>query len=86
MERGFGGEGVPDFPGAEAGGYIFRCFLVFFSGRFLGVVFRASRDAFFGFRVPLGVSWGSPGASFSKEFRQFVDFWGGSKGMAGVMF
>ena len=21
MERGFGGEGVPDFPGAEVGGY-----------------------------------------------------------------
>ena len=76
MERGFGGEGVPDFPGWDAGGYIFRCFVVFFSGRFLGVVFRVSRDAFFGFRVPLalGVSRGVSRTSFLKEFREFFDF------------
>ena len=70
MERGFGGEGVRDRAGSEVGGYIFRCFLEFFSARFLGVVFRASRDAFFGFRVPLGVSREVSGTSFLEEIRR----------------
>ena len=86
MERGFGGEGVRDRAGADAGGYIFRCFLVLFSGRFLGVVFRVSRDVFFGFRVPLGVSRGVSRTSFLEEFREFPHFGGGSKSMAGAMF
>ena len=76
MERGFGGEGVPDFPGADAGGYIFRCFLAFFSGGFLSVVFRVPRYAFVGFRVPLGVSRGVSGTSFFGEFREFSYFGG----------
>ena len=86
MERGFGGEGVPDFPGPEVGGYIFRCFLVFRSGRFLSVVFRVSRDVFFGFRVPLGVSRGVSRTSFLEEFRVFPYFGGGSKSISGAMF
>ena len=86
MERGFGGEGVPDFPGPEVGGYIFRCFLVLFSGRFLGVVFRMPRDVFYSFRVPLGVSRGVSRTSFLVEFREFPEFGGGSKSMAGAMF
>ena len=71
MERGFGGEGVRDRAGWEVGGYIFRCFLVFFLC-FFGVVFRASRDAFFGFRVPLGVSRGISRTSFLKNFENFL--------------
>ena len=47
-----------DRAGADAGGYIFRCFFVFFSGRFLGVVFRVSRDVFFWLS---GASGGLPG-------------------------
>ena len=70
----------------DAGGYIFRCFLAFFSGGFLSVVFRVPQDAFFGFRVPLGVSRGVSRASFLEEFREFPHFGGGSKSMAGVMF
>ena len=77
---------MPGGAGPDAGGYIFRCFLVFFSGCFLGVVFRVSRDAFFGFRVPLGVSRGISRTSFLVEFREFPDFGGGSKSMAGFMF
>ena len=88
MERGFGGEGVPDFPGWDAGGYIFRCFLAFVSGRFLGVVFRVPRGSFFlAFGcLLLGVSRGVSGTSFLEEFRQFFDFGGGSKSMAGAVF
>ena len=85
MERWFGGEGVPGRAGWDAGGYIFRCFLVFSSGRFLGVVFRVSRDVFFGFRLPLGVSRGVSRTSFLEEFREFPYFGGGSKSMAGAM-
>ena len=44
---------------------------MFFSCGFLGVVFRVLRDAFFGFRVPLGVSRGSPGRHFWKDFDNF---------------
>ena len=80
------GEGVPDFPGWDAGGYIFRCFLAFCSGRFLGVVFRVSRDVFLAFGCLLGSPAGSPGRHFLQEFRQFSDFGGGSESMAGVMF
>ena len=69
MERGFGGEGVRDRAGADAGGYIFRCFLVCCSGRFLGVVFRVSRDVFFGFQVPLG----SPGGLRERPFQMIFD-------------
>ena len=86
MERGFGGEGVRDRAGWEVGGYIFRFFLEFFSACFFGVVFRESWDAFFGFRVPLGVSRGVSRTSFLEEFREFSNFGGGSKSMAGVMF
>ena len=35
MEGGFGGEGVPDFPGNSAGGFIFNGFF----GVFFQVVF-----------------------------------------------
>ena len=86
MERGFGGEGVRDFAGADAGGYIFRCLLTFFSSGFRSVVFRVPWDAFFGFRVPLGVSRGVSRTSFLEEFREFPHFGGGSKSMAGAMF
>ena len=86
MERGFGGEGVPGFPGSEVGGYIFRCFFEFFSACFFGVAFRESWDAFFGFRAPLGVSRGVSGTSFLEEFREFPNFGCGSKSMAGAMF
>ena len=86
MERGFGGEWVSGFPGAEVGGYIFGCFLAFFSACFFGVVFRESWDVFFGFRVPLGVSRGVSRTSFLEEFREFSNFGGGSKSIAGAMF
>ena len=86
MERGFGGEGMRGRALWDAGGYIFRCFLTFFSNGFLSVVFRLSRDEFFGFRVPLGVSRGVSRTSFLEEFREFPHFGGGSKSMAGVMF
>ena len=62
------------------------CFFEFFSACFFGVVFRESWDAFFGFRVPLGVSRGVSRTSFLEEFREFPNFGGGSKSMAGVMF
>ena len=69
MERGFGGEGVRGRAGWEVGGYIFRCFLEFFSACFFGVVFRESWDVFFGFRVPLGVFRGVFWMLFLEEFR-----------------
>ena len=62
------------------------CFFEFFSACFFGVVFRESWDAFFGFRVPLGVSRGVSRTSFLEEFREFPHFGGGSKSMAGAMF
>ena len=74
-----------DRAGAVAGEYYSGAFY-FFSGCFLRVVFRVSRNAFFGFRVPLGVSRGVSRTSFLEEFREFTDFEGSSKSMAGVMF
>ena len=61
-------------------------FLSFLLLVFFGVVFRESWDAFFGFRVPLGVSRGVSRTSFLEEFREFPNFGGGSKSMAGAMF
>ena len=59
---------------------------MFFSGGFLGVVFRVPGTFSFAFWVPLGVSRGISGTSFLGESRQFPDFGGGSKSMAFVMF
>ena len=59
---------------------------MFFSAHFLGVVFRVSRGVFVSFRVPLGFSRGVSRTSFLEEFREFTDFEGSSKSMAGVMF
>ena len=83
MEGGFGVEGVRDCAWWDAGGYMFRCFLAFCSWSCLGVVFRVLPDVFFWFSV---ASRGLPGVSrtsFLKEFREFPDFVGGSKSMAG---
>ena len=76
---------MPGFAGLDAGGYIFGCFLAFFSGCFFGVVFRCPGTFLFGFRVPLGVSRVFR-TSFFEEILEFPNFWGGSKSMAGAMF
>ena len=76
MERGFGGEVVPGFAGADAGGYIFGCFFGFFSGRFLGVVFRVPLGRFLlAFGCLLGVPGGLPDVIFGRISR-ISPFWG----------
>ena len=70
MERGFGGEGVPGFAGADAGGYIFGCFLAFFSGCFLGVVFKVSlRRCFWLSGASRGLQGGLPDVIFDRIWR-----------------
>ena len=59
------------FAGADAGGYIFGCFLVFVSGCFLGIVFRVPRAGFLAFGCLLGSPGGSPGRHFSENFDNF---------------
>ena len=86
MERAFGERGCEIAPDRTRADIYFRCFLAFFSGGFLSVVFRVPQDVFFGFRVPLGVSRGVSRTSFSEEFPEFSHFGGGSKSMAGVLF